>query len=85
MENKIKKGRYTFSAICKGYGSEQRSALCPFEAGCIYFQTGLDVHGGEVRWFNEKAAWDRPFKDGQCYRLSAIVTPEGTLQRVKSI
>jgi len=83
-----KKMKIRFAAVCRGYGSAMRSATCPFEHGYVEFQTGLELFDnkyGIVRWFNEKAEWNRPFKYGEAYMLEAWVTPNSTLQRVKII
>jgi len=73
--------RLIVKAFCTGFGSEERSALCHIEQGCVYF----DINGVEYKWFNYDKA-RQMFKDRTTYDISCTINPElRTLQRVKKI
>ena len=73
--------RWTVKAKCTGFGSEERSAMCHIEQGCVYF----DISGIEYRWFNYEKAVEM-FEGRKTYDISCTINPElRTLQRVKKI
>jgi len=79
---KIKGMRFHGKAKCTGYGSMMRSALAPFEHPYVEFA----INGVRYHWFNEKAEWERPFKNGKWYDISCGMDCDRmTLQRVKII
>lgn len=53
---------------CVGFGSEMRSAKCPFEHGCVYFL----VNGVEMVTFEGKHFNSNMFVEGKEYDISWI-------------